>query len=81
MMIEAGEHTLGHGHTANHAAQHASFICTWMCAASTFADSGDYSLGQSLHPPFEKPTVAIERFLSHLSIFSFRIRPPPASLS
>lgn len=79
-VIGAEKHALDHERRANHAAQHASFICTWMCAASTFVHSADQKVSQRLHPSFENLTLSIEFSLKDLSIFSFYIRPPPNAL-
>jgi len=80
MMIGVERHVLGHEHHAHHAAQHSSFICAWMCSASTFVHSTDQDLDQSSRFSFESLTGFIERFLSNLTIFSFFIRPPPIFL-
>lgn len=80
IMVRAERHALKHEHHGSHAAQHASFICTWMCAASTFVHSADQKVSQRLHPSFENLTLSIEFSLKDLSIFSFYIRPPPNAL-
>jgi hypothetical protein len=79
MTIEGGRHVLEHGRATHHAAQHASVTCAWMCAASTFIDSGDQNLRQGTHPPFQNRAVFIERFIGNLTLFSYHIRPPPVS--
>lgn len=76
VMIGAAEHAAEHGHGAKHTTQHASFICTWMCAASSFVHQADQNLSQSSNPPYESLTGYIERFASNSSIFSFHIRSP-----
>jgi hypothetical protein len=81
MTVGAGGHAATHEHGGNHAAQHASFICNWMCAASSFVHSADPHLRSGVHPSFEKLTVYTEPFISNLSAFSFYIRPPPVSIS
>lgn len=79
MMIQEEGHAMQHDHQANHAAQHATFVCTWMCAASTFVHSADHRLNQTASLYFEKPAALIEPFLTHLSVFSIHIRPPPSA--
>ena len=81
VIIGAERHALKHQHNTDHAAQHASFICTWMCASSSFVHTSDPVLNQTAQPSVENLAVYNERFLNPLSIFSFRIRPPPNPLS
>ena len=81
VMIQAGGHTVTHEHGTNHAAQHASFVCDWMCAASSFVHSADPHLTEGVRPSSETPTVYSEPDLGNLSVFSFYIRPPPVSIS
>ena len=80
MTIGVERHALEHQHHANHAARHASFICAWMCGASTFVHSTDQDLDQSFRLSFASLPGFIERFVRNLTIFSFHIRPPPISL-
>ncbi|TAK07523.1 MAG: hypothetical protein EPO39_06370 [Candidatus Manganitrophaceae bacterium] len=79
MMIEGGRHAMEHGRGGHHAAQHASVTCAWMCAASTFIDSGDQNLRQIPHPSFQNQPVFIERFIGDPTLLSYHIRPPPFS--
>ena len=81
MMRGVGGHAAEHDHSANHASQHVSFVCTWMCTASNFVHSADQKLGYSFNPSFEKSQVYPERVSSNMSIFSFYVRPPPGLLS
>ena len=81
MTLGAGGHAATHEHGTNHTAQHASFVCTWMCAASFFVHSADIHLRSGVHPSFEKLTVYTEPSISNFSVFSFYIRPPPVSIS
>jgi hypothetical protein len=81
MIASMGGHAMYHGQTSHHAAQHASFICAWMCSAASFVDSKDPTLSQTDDPPFEQLAVFTQSFYSHSSIFSFHIRPPPFSPS
>ncbi len=81
MTVGAGGHAATHEHGADHAAQHASFICDWMCAASSFVHSSDTHLTSAVHPSFEKLTIYTEPDRGNLSAFFFYIRPPPTALS
>ncbi|MEK7306637.1 MAG: hypothetical protein AAB014_03270, partial [Nitrospirota bacterium] len=81
IMIGVGGHAAEHGHSADHATQHASFVCTWMCAASSFVHSADQKPSYRFNPCFENLQVYPERVSSNISIFSFYIRPPPFFLS
>jgi len=74
-------HAPTHEHGSNHAAQHSSLICDWMCTASSFVHTSDQVLNQTTQPYSENLTAYHEYFLNPLSIFSFHIRPPPVSLS
>jgi hypothetical protein len=80
IMIEAGGHALQHGHTASHAAQHASLICTWMCAASTALQSEDPRPIQRIAPSSESVIVSPGPFFSRSVPLVLRVRPPPFSL-
>lgn len=77
IMISVGGHAAEHGHSADHATQHASFVCTWMCAASSFVHSADQISCQRLNSSFESSLVYTERVSSNTSIFAFYVRPPP----
>jgi hypothetical protein len=83
MMIGMGEHALKHeshahdGRHARHPVQHSSLICSWMCAASTFAHSSDQGLDPRFTYTLLNRIVSGERIFSPLSIFSFHVRPPP----
>jgi len=77
MMIQGEGHALQHEHHGNHAARHATFVCTWMCAASTFVHSADQRINQTTSLFYEKPAAPVETFLRHLFISSIHIRPPP----
>jgi hypothetical protein len=81
MAVGMEGHAPTHEHGSNHAAQHSSLICDWMCTASSFVHSGSPSLNQSFGPSFEKPVIDSGRFLGTPFIFSFYIRPPPVSIS
>jgi len=81
VMIQAGEHAAVHEHGTNHAKHHTSFICNWMCAASSVIHSSDLNVTQDVHPSFEKLTIHTESFLSNLSVFYVYIRPPPVFLA
>jgi hypothetical protein len=81
MVMGIGSHAMHHGQTTRHAVQHASFVCAWMCSASSFVDSTDRWLNQTDYPPLERIPVVIEGFHHHSSIHSIHIRPPPISPS
>jgi hypothetical protein len=80
MTLRTEGHILNHEAAHHHGAQHASFVCAWMCAASTFVHSPDQRLSPSFHLSFEAPALSEERFHHAFSVFSFHIRPPPSSL-
>ncbi|HEY5648032.1 MAG TPA: hypothetical protein VIU33_00930 [Nitrospiria bacterium] len=81
MMVPVGHHLMEHGKKANHAGQHSSAACAWMCASSSFVYPevdptiliAPYSF-QTPHPPSDlnKPTFLHEAQLP---------RPPPESPS
>lgn len=76
-ILEEG-HAIEHDHQqADHASHHAKLACTWMCAASTFVHSADPAVDQSFSLFYSKPTFLVAPFLTHLSVFSIHIRPPP----
>jgi len=82
IMVRAEGHALSHEeHAADHAKQHASFICTWMCAASSFV----HTLGQTLDgrstPSFENPIAKPEFLPRPQPLSTGTIRPPPFFLS
>lgn len=81
MTIGMEAHAPTHEHGPNHAAQHSSLVCDWMCAASAFVHASDPVLNQTAQPSIENLAVYHEHFLNPFSIFSYRIRPPPVSLS
>lgn len=81
IMVRAERHALKHEHHGSHAAQHASFICTWMCAASTFVHTDNQKQREVGHLSFEHLVFYTEGLFTNLLIFSFHIRPPPALLS
>jgi hypothetical protein len=81
VMVRAGEQAGMHEHGTNHAAHHTSFLCNWMCAASSVIPSADLKVTQSVDPSFEKLPIHAELFLSNLSVFYVYIRPPPAFLA
>lgn len=74
-------HALTHRERPDHASQHASLVCNWICTASTFVHSEDQHLNRRFHPFFEKLIIAAEPFFGSFSFFPFYIRPPPFSLA
>ena len=82
MTVGAVQHDLIHEHHADHAKQHASLVCDWMCTASIFVHSADERLSAGVREPsFERLTIYAEPVLGHHSEFSFYIRPPPDFLA
>jgi len=81
MSIGMAAHSAMHQHGTNHAAQHSSLICDWMCTASSFVPTTDQVLDQTHQPVVASLVVDHEHFLNPLSILSFHIRPPPVFLS
>ncbi|HET6465222.1 MAG TPA: hypothetical protein VFH55_06400 [Nitrospiria bacterium] len=81
MAVGAVEHDFNHEHHADHAKQHTSLACDWMCTASSFVHSADPTLTQGFSPSLASLSVYIERCFTNLFIFSLHIRPPPLSLS
>ena len=81
IMVGTEKHALNHDDHSDHAAQHASFICTWMCASSTYTHTVDQNQTQEIHLAPEDPAFQIERFYFASPLFSYHIRPPPSSLS
>ncbi len=77
MMVQAGDHALVHQQSADHAAQHTSFVCTWMCAASTSTQSVALQYEASLLPSTEAPNIYIKSFLAALSTTLPFGRAPP----
>lgn len=66
-----------HQKSADHAMQHRSFVCTWMCAASTSDQSVALQFKTSLRPSFENPHIAIKSFLTRQSTALPFGRAPP----
>jgi hypothetical protein len=80
IMIGAENHAVRHAHSANHSAQHSSFVCTWMCASSSFVHSSDHSLSRTPLPAEPNAAGIAQRPFDNRSVFNFRTRPPPAVL-
>jgi len=81
MIVGSASHAVEHQHGTNHAEQHASFVCTWMCAASSFIHTDHPRPHSSLNPVFHNLPTYTQQTENNLSIFSFYARPPPTSLS
>ncbi len=81
MAVGMEGHAPTHEHGSNHAAQHSSLICDWMCAASSFVQSGSPSLNQRFALSYEKPAIDSGSLFGTLFIFSSYIRPPPFPVS
>lgn len=78
MTIGIGGHLLKHGQATNHAMQHTSFVCAWMCTASSFVHTVVPQLDQIFYPFFELPVFNKERYKA-LSALPPSIRGPPLS--
>jgi len=81
MAIGAVQHDSNHERHADHAKQHTSLACDWMCTASAFVHPVGPTLTHSFSLYFETKVVYVEHFIKSLIIFSLHIRPPPFSLS
>jgi hypothetical protein len=81
MMVGMEQDVSMHGHHAQHVAHHASSFCNWMCGASTFAHPANPSFSQNFNASFDNLAAYIEPFSYNLSVFYFRDRSPPVSLS
>lgn len=66
-----------HGHGLNHAAEHFSPDCHWLCAAATGIHSAD-AIAESTPAPVPEQEGRIHAgAVSRLSVFSIRNRSPP----
>jgi len=81
MMTGMEENVSSHGHHAKHVAHHASSFCNWMCGASTFIHPANPSFSQNFDASFGNLATYVEPFSGNLSVFNFRDRSPPVSLS
>ncbi|MBI3805416.1 MAG: hypothetical protein HY282_16840 [Nitrospirae bacterium] len=75
--VRAEGHLLSHGEHAGHAKRHASFLCSWICAASAFVPTAEQALDHRSIPTAEDRTVESEEPLRPHSFFAYTIRPPP----
>ncbi|MEO2054847.1 MAG: hypothetical protein ABGX83_06080 [Nitrospira sp.] len=81
MTVGMERHALGHGRNPNHAAQHTTFTCNWMCAASTFVHTSDQNLNSGFIPSIAKLSNLVEQIFHKVSVLSYYARPPPFFLS
>ncbi|TAK03505.1 MAG: hypothetical protein EPO39_11950 [Candidatus Manganitrophaceae bacterium] len=81
IMVRAEGHALSHEEHEDHAKRHASFICAWMCAASTFVHTPEQTLDQRSTPYFENPIAKPEVPPRPQPLSADTIRPPPFLLS
>jgi len=81
MVIGVERGVLGHEHHARHVAQHSASLCNWMCGASTFIHPVNPSFSQNSDAFFDNLAVYVEPFSGNLSVYNFRGRSPPVSLS
>lgn len=73
-----GKHTLVHGQDPHHAAQHATWICSWMCAASSMIQAEDPVQDPALLAVPGDPVRPVHEVLVSLAPTAFHIRPPPS---
>ena len=78
MMIPIGHHLMDHGQPSNHAAQHSSVVCSWMCASSSFVQSHVLSITRNFLPAQPFIPVLLTLVLLNLSASNLRSRSPPA---
>jgi hypothetical protein len=81
VMFQAGKSSAMHRHGTNHAGHHNSFICSWMCAASSGIHSADLDVTQEFHAFSENLPIRNESYFSNLSVYHEFIRPPPTFLA
>lgn len=81
MTIGMERHALKHGRNPDHAAQHTTFTCHWMCAASTFVHTSDQNLNGGFIPSIAKLSILTEQIFHKVSVLSHYARPPPFFLS
>lgn len=81
MTIGMERHALRHGRNPNHAAQHTTLICNWMCTASTFVHTPDQKLNSGFLPSIAKPHTLTEQLFHNISVLPHDARPPPLFLS
>ncbi len=73
----AGGHGLMHGQKKQHSAEHASVLCSWMCATSSHLHSPETHSVRDHHPVPIDLGERVEELLKDSRPASFRIRPPP----
>jgi len=81
VMFSSGQHILRHDKGPHHAYQHATFLCAWMCAASTHIFSLQQQLSKNPGLFFEVLDFHAEQVFSNAPLFAFYIRPPPFAIS
>ncbi len=81
VMFTVGQHALRHGRIGHHSVQHATLLCTWMCAASTHVFTLQQQLPKTLVHFSELIVFHAERIFSNSPLFAFYIRPPPNTRS
>jgi hypothetical protein len=77
MTVGMERHALKHGRNPNHATQHATLMCNWMCAASTFVHSSDQTLNRNFTPSIAKLSILSEQRFHTISNLPYTARPPP----
>ncbi len=81
MTVGMERHALRHGRNASHAAQHATLMCNWMCAASTFVHASDQNLNSGFIPSTARLSLFTEQLFHNITVLPYTARPPPFSLS
>ncbi len=77
VMFSVAQHILRHDSVSHHAAQHATLICSWMCAASTHVFSAHQNILEVSTPSFERLVFYANEIFTDSSVLSYYIRPPP----
>ena len=78
VMVRAEGHALRHEEHASHAKRHASFICAWMCAGSTFVHTPEQILHRRAIVSAENPIAETEAPPRLQPLSADTIRPPPS---
>lgn len=78
MVFGVEKHAVQHGRFPHDAREHASFVCTWMCAATTYVHSVDQAIRQQFVPVFDVlTTFGTEKILLNKPLLALYSRPPP----
>ncbi|TAK08200.1 MAG: hypothetical protein EPO39_04870 [Candidatus Manganitrophaceae bacterium] len=77
IMVRAEGHAFRHEEPTDHAKRHASFVCSWMCAASVFVHTPEQALDRRSIPSSEGPITRPEAPARTQFLSAETIRPPP----